>query len=63
MASLPATPDLAVIVVPASGVLAVAEECAARGVLFGDRIVVTDCGEIDSCLRRAGHDQVFPGLK
>jgi acyl-CoA synthetase (NDP forming) len=39
VASLPATPDLAVIVVPASGVLAVAEECAARGVLFA--IVLT----------------------
>ncbi|WP_082576830.1 acetate--CoA ligase family protein [Acidovorax sp. Root70] len=39
VASLPATPDVAVIVVPASGVLAVAEECAARGVLFA--IVLT----------------------
>ncbi|WP_255503362.1 acetate--CoA ligase family protein [Cupriavidus sp. UME77] len=39
VASLPATPDLAVIVVPASGVLAVAEECASRGVLFA--IVLT----------------------
>ncbi len=28
---------------------------AARGVLFGDRIVVTDCGEVDSGLCRAGH--------
>ena len=37
--ALPATPDLAVIVVPAAGVLAVAEECAARGVLFA--IVLT----------------------
>lgn len=37
--ALPATPDVAVIVVPASGVLAVAEECAARGVLFA--IVLT----------------------
>lgn len=39
VAALPATPDLAVIVVPAAGVLAVAEECAARGVLFA--IVLT----------------------
>lgn len=39
VASLPATPDLAVIVVPAAGVLTVAEECAARGVLFA--IVLT----------------------
>lgn len=39
VASLPATPDVAVIVVPASGVLAVAEECAARGVPFA--IVLT----------------------
>lgn len=39
VASLPATPDLAVIVVPASGVLTVAEECAARGVPFA--IVLT----------------------
>lgn len=39
VASLPATPDLAVIVVPASGVLAVAQECASRGVLFA--IVLT----------------------
>lgn len=39
VASLPSTPDLAVIVVPASGVLAVAEECAARGVGFA--IVLT----------------------
>lgn len=37
--ALPATPDLAVIVVPAAGVLAVAEECAVRGVLFA--IVLT----------------------
>ncbi|MCZ3100008.1 CoA-binding protein, partial [Acinetobacter baumannii] len=34
MASLPDTPDVAVVVVPASGVLAVLEECAARGVRF-----------------------------
>lgn len=34
VAALPATPDVAVIVVPVSGVLAVAEECAARGVPF-----------------------------
>ena len=39
VAALPATPDLAVIVVPASGVLTVAEECAARGVPFA--IVLT----------------------
>lgn len=39
VASLPATPDLAVIVVPAAGVLTVAEECAARGVPFA--IVLT----------------------
>ncbi len=39
VAALPATPDLAVIVVPAAGVLTVAEECAARGVLFA--IVLT----------------------
>lgn len=39
VAALPTTPDLAVIVVPAAGVLAVAEECAARGVLFA--IVLT----------------------
>jgi acetate---CoA ligase (ADP-forming) len=39
VAALPATPDVAVIVVPAAGVLAVAEECAARGVLFA--IVLT----------------------
>ena len=32
--ALPATPDVAVVVVPASGVLAVIEECVARGVLF-----------------------------
>lgn len=37
--SLPSTPDVAVIVVPANGVLAVAEECAARGVRFA--IVLT----------------------
>lgn len=37
--SLPTTPDVAVIVVPASGVLTVAEECAARGVPFA--IVLT----------------------
>ena len=34
VAALPATPDIAVIVVPVSGVLAVAEECASRGVPF-----------------------------
>ncbi|MCT9118490.1 acetate--CoA ligase family protein [Cupriavidus gilardii] len=34
VASLPDTPDVAVVVVPASGVLAVLEECAARGVRF-----------------------------
>lgn len=34
IAALPATPDVAVVVVPASGVLAVIEECAARGVAF-----------------------------
>jgi acetate---CoA ligase (ADP-forming) len=39
VAALPATPDVAVIVVPAAGVLAVTEECAARGVLFA--IVLT----------------------
>lgn len=32
--ALPATPDVAVVVVPASGVLAVLEECADRGVRF-----------------------------
>lgn len=39
VAALPATPDVAVIVVPASGVLDVAQECASRGVLFA--IVLT----------------------
>lgn len=39
VATLPATPDVAVIVVPASGVLTVAEDCAARGVPFA--IVLT----------------------
>jgi len=34
VASLPDTPDVAVVAVPASGVLAVIEECAARGVGF-----------------------------
>lgn len=34
IASLPQTPDVAVIAVPASGVIAVMEECAARGVPF-----------------------------
>jgi acyl-CoA synthetase (NDP forming) len=34
VASLPATPDVAVVAVPASGVLAVIEECVARGVAF-----------------------------
>jgi acyl-CoA synthetase (NDP forming) len=34
VASLPATPDVAVVAVPASGVLTVIEECAARGVAF-----------------------------
>lgn len=34
IAALPATPDVVVIVVPASGVLTVVEECVARGVLF-----------------------------
>jgi acyl-CoA synthetase (NDP forming) len=34
VAALPATPDVAVVAVPASGVLAVIEECAARGVAF-----------------------------
>ncbi|MDM0005437.1 acetate--CoA ligase family protein [Variovorax sp. J22G73] len=34
VAALPATPDVAVVAVPASGVLTVIEECAARGVAF-----------------------------
>lgn len=34
IASLPETPDVAVVAVPASGVLGVIEECAARGVGF-----------------------------
>lgn len=34
VASLPDTPDVAVIVVPAAGVLAVLDECACRGVRF-----------------------------
>jgi acetate---CoA ligase (ADP-forming) len=34
IAALPDTPDVVVIVVPAAGVLAVIEECTARGVLF-----------------------------
>ncbi len=34
VAALPATPDVAVVAVPASGVLAVIEECVARGVGF-----------------------------
>ncbi|QRF56421.1 acetate--CoA ligase family protein [Variovorax paradoxus] len=34
VAALPATPDVAVVAVPASGVLAVIEECTARGVGF-----------------------------
>lgn len=34
VAALPQTPDVAIIAVPAAGVLAVAEECAARGVPF-----------------------------
>ncbi|MBU4322941.1 MAG: CoA-binding protein, partial [Gammaproteobacteria bacterium] len=34
VAALPTTPDIAVIVVPVVGVLAVAEECASRGVPF-----------------------------
>lgn len=34
VASLPDTPDVAVVVVPASGVLEVLEQCAARGVRF-----------------------------
>lgn len=39
VAALPATPDVVVIAVPASGVLSVAEECVARGVPFA--IVLT----------------------
>ena len=34
VAALPGTPDVAVVAVPASGVLTVIEECAARGVAF-----------------------------
>ncbi|WP_295551494.1 acetate--CoA ligase family protein [uncultured Pseudacidovorax sp.] len=34
IAALPQTPDVAIIAVPAAGVLAVAEECAARGVPY-----------------------------
>ncbi|ABM57562.1 acetate--CoA ligase family protein [Verminephrobacter eiseniae] len=34
VAALPATPDVVVVAVPASGVLAVIEDCAARGVAF-----------------------------
>lgn len=39
VSALPTTPDVAVIVVPAAGVLSVAEECTARGVPFA--IVLT----------------------
>ncbi|MDB5820456.1 MAG: CoA-binding protein [Rhizobacter sp.] len=52
VSALPATPDVAVVVVPASGVLTVLEECGARGVRFAV-ILSSGFGEAGEAGRQA----------
>lgn len=52
VAALPATPDVAVVAVPAAGVIAVIEECAARGVRFAV-ILSSGFGEAGAAGERA----------